>query len=81
MFGTYNICLYNINLGLICEDKWYLKKTAIGDEYLQKHNISFEIGIKGNNYIIKDFSNEELICELAQLTCGELKQLKNNTIK
>ena len=76
MFGTYNICLNNINLGVLCTEKWYLKKTDAGDRYLAEKGVSFETGIKDNSYIIKDFTNEQLLCELARVTCDELKKSK-----
>ena len=68
MFGTYNICLDCVNLGLLCENKWYLKKTAAGDAYIETNGISLETGIKGNSYIVIDFSDEKTICELAKIT-------------
>ena len=46
MFGTYNICLDGINLGLICQNKWYLKKTPDGDVYIKENGIELETGIK-----------------------------------
>ncbi len=76
MFGTYNICLDNINLGVLCKEKWYLKKTAAGDRYLKEKGVTFETGIKGNSYIITDFTNEQFLCELARVTCNELRNLK-----
>ena len=76
MFGTYNICLNNINLGVLCTEKWYLKKTAAGDRYLAEKGVSFETGVKDNSYIITDFTNEQLLCELARLTYAELKKSK-----
>ena len=57
MFGTYNVCLDNINLGLLCQNKWYLKKTDAGDNFIKEHNMNLETGIKGTSYIITDFSN------------------------
>ena len=72
MFGTYNINVNNINLGLLCENKWYLKKTQAGDAFLSSRGIELPIGIKANSYIVTDFSDEGTICELARITCEEL---------
>ena len=80
MFGTYNICLDQINLGVVCimkgEGKWYLKKTPAGDMFLNKNNIILESGIEGNSYIVKDFSNEEMLCSLAEITRDEIIKSK-----
>jgi TfoX/Sxy family transcriptional regulator of competence genes len=76
MFGTYNICMGGINLGLICENSWYLKKTPEGDAYIKENGIELETGIKGNSYIITDFSDEEMICELVKITCNSIVKSK-----
>jgi TfoX/Sxy family transcriptional regulator of competence genes len=76
MFGTYNICLGGINLGLICENNWYLKKTLEGDAYIKENGIELKTGIKENSYIIIDFSNEEMICELAKITRNSIVKSK-----
>jgi len=74
MFGTYNICLDSVNLGLLCVNKWYLKKTPAGDRYLQENNLRLETGIKDNSYIITDFSDEKRLCELACITRDALRK-------
>jgi len=76
MFGTYNICLDGVNLGLICERKWYLKKTAAGDAYLEEHQLFLETGIKENSYIVTDFSDETRLCELAKITRDAIFNMK-----
>ena len=76
MFGTYNICLDGVNLGLLCENKWYLKKTAAGDAYIEKNGISLGTGIKDNSYIVTDFSDEKKLCELAKITRDEILKMK-----
>ena len=76
MFGTYNICLDGVNLGLLCVNKWYFKKTAAGDAYIEANGISLETGIKDNSYIITDFSSEKKICELARITRDEILKMK-----
>ena len=53
-----------------------MKKTAAGDRYLAEKGVSFETGVKDNSYIITDFTNEQLLCELARLTYDELKKSK-----
>jgi len=73
MFGTYNICLDGVNLGLLCQNKWYLKKTPGGDAFVAANGMSLETGIKGNSYIIMDFSDEAFLCELAKTTRDEIK--------
>ena len=78
MFGTYNICLNNVNLGVLCVNKWYLKKTPAGDAFLNEKNISLDTGIKDNSYIIHDFSDEALLCELAKITHDEIVRLKES---
>lgn len=65
MFGTYNITLDGANLGLICDEKWYLKKTPNLTELLDQKGIRLECGVKKESYVITDFSDEELICEMA----------------
>ena len=76
MFGTYNICLDGVNLGLLCVNKWYLKKTAAGDAYIEKKSISLGAGIKDNSYIVTDFSDEKKLCELARITRDEILRTK-----
>jgi len=76
MFGTYNVCLNGVNLGLLCVNKWYLKKTAAGDSYIEANGISFDTGIKGNSYIVTDFSDENMLCELAKITRDEILKTK-----
>ncbi len=76
MFGTYNISLDGVNLGLLCENKWYLKKTPAGDEFLAEHRMEVETGIKGNSYIIRDFSDEDKLCRLAAATRDALRKAK-----
>lgn len=76
MFGTYNICLDGVNLGVICADKWYLKKTAAGEAYIKENNIDTKNGIKDNSYIITDFSDGEEICALAKITRDEILKSK-----
>ena len=78
MLGTYNICLDGVNLGLLCVNKWYLKKTAAGGAYIEVNEISLETGIKGNSYIVTDFSDEKKLCELARITRDEILKTKNN---
>ena len=77
MFGTYNICLDGVNLGLLCINKWYLKKTSAGDAYIEINGISLQTGIKDNSYIITDFSDEKRLCELAKITRDEILKMKN----
>ncbi|MHC1695307.1 MAG: TfoX/Sxy family protein [Eubacteriales bacterium] len=72
MFGTYNINVNNINLGLLCDNKWYLKKTQAGDAFLSAKGIELPIGTKANSYIVSDFSDEKTIRELARITYEEL---------
>ncbi|MCL2512316.1 MAG: TfoX/Sxy family protein [Oscillospiraceae bacterium] len=76
MFGTYNICLDGVNLGLLCEKKWYLKKTDSGDAFTKENGLAFETGIKGNSYIVTDFSDEKMICALAKITRGDIIKSK-----
>ena len=76
MFGTHNICLDGVNLGLLCVNKWYLKKTAAGDAYIKTNGISLETGIKDNSYIVTDFSDEKRLCELARVTRDEILKMK-----
>ena len=76
MFGTYNICLDGVNLGVLCVDNWYLKKTAAGDAYIKVNGISLETGIKDNSYIVTDFSDEKKLCELAKITRDEILKMK-----
>ena len=81
MVGTYNIVLDKINLGIICtkmgdNGRWYLKKTPAGDAFLKENNMTFETGIKGNSYIINDFSEEDKLCELAKITRDEIIKSK-----
>ena len=85
MVGTHNITIDGINLGIICTQmddggRWYLKKTPAGDAFLTQNNIKLETGIKGNSYIISDFSDVERICELAKITRDELAK-QNHTNK
>jgi len=82
MVGTYNIVLNGVNLGLICtgmcdDGRWYLKKTNAGDDFLAKNNMKLETGINGKSYIITDFSNTDVLCELAKITCRELRKIKS----
>jgi len=74
MFGTYNICLDGTNLGVLCVNKWYLKKTDGSDAYLRANGINLETGIKDKSYIITDFSDENTLCELAKITLNEIKK-------
>ena len=74
MFGTYNICLDGVNLGLLCQNKWYLKKTPAGDKFIEENNMDLETGIKENSYIITDFSDAEKIVELAKITRDEIRK-------
>ncbi|MCL2433305.1 MAG: TfoX/Sxy family protein [Clostridia bacterium] len=74
MFGTYNICLNGINLGLVCQRKWYLKKTPAGDAFIAANNLMIETGIKNNSYILYDFSDTEKVCGLVRVTHHALKQ-------
>ena len=76
MFGTYNICLDGVNLGLLCVNKWYLKKTDAGDSYIEANGIALETGIKDNSYIITDFSDKKKLCELARITRDEILKMK-----
>jgi TfoX/Sxy family transcriptional regulator of competence genes len=76
MFGTYNICLDGVNLGVLCLNKWYLKKTAAGDAYIKENGIALETGIKDNSYIVTDFSDEKKLCELAKVTRDEIMKMK-----
>jgi TfoX/Sxy family transcriptional regulator of competence genes len=81
MFGTFNINLDGVNLGLLCVDmgnnRWYIKKTAAGSEFLAQSGIELESCIKGKNYYITDYSNKEMICKLAEITRDELLKSKN----
>ncbi|MEA4890377.1 MAG: TfoX/Sxy family protein [Clostridiaceae bacterium] len=79
MFGTYAICLDGINLGVLCVNKWYLKKTSAGDAFIAKNGMALETGIKNNSYIVTDFSNELQICELAKVTRDALKSKRPGT--
>jgi hypothetical protein len=76
MFGTYNICLDGVNLGVLCVNKWYLKKTAAGDAYIKENGIILDTGIKDNSYIVTDFFDEKKICELAKITRNEIIKSK-----
>lgn len=76
MFGAYNFCLDGVNLGVLCVNKWYLKKTVAGDAYIKENGISLDTGIKDNSYIVMDFSDEKKICELAKITRNEIIKLK-----
>jgi len=83
MVGTHNIVMNGINLGIICtkmgdDGRWYLKKTLAGDAFLTANNLKLETGIKGNSYIITDFSDEEKICALAKITHDELVKSKSS---
>ena len=49
MFGTENVTLNGINLGVVCCQKWYLKKTEAGDQYLAEHGLHLDTGIKKNS--------------------------------
>jgi len=73
MFGTFNINIDSINLGVICGKKWYLKQTKVGDDFLKEKNIEIPIGIKGNSYILEDFSDWNMIHNLVIITLKELK--------
>lgn len=73
MFGTYNINIDGINLGVICVDKWYLKRTVSGDKFIEENHIDIQKGIKEESYIISDFSDMNIIIELAKITLYELK--------
>ena len=77
MFGTYNICLDGVNLGLLCENKWYLKKTAAGDAYIETNGILLETGIKDKSYIVTDFFDVKMLCELMKITRDEILKTKN----
>ena len=82
MVGTHNIVMNGIHLGIICTrmgdgGRWYLKKTSAGDAFLTASNEKLETGIKGNSYIITDFSDEEKICILAKITHNELVKMKH----
>ena len=71
-----------INLGIICTrmgdgGRWYLKKTIAGDAFLTKNGIKLETGIKGNSYIITDFSNIEILHTLVKITRDEIIKNKN----
>jgi hypothetical protein len=77
MVGTHNIVLDGINLGIVCTrmgdgGRWYLKKTPAGDKFLAENNIKPETGIKGNSYILTDFSDHEMIRSLAGITRDEI---------
>jgi hypothetical protein len=77
MVGTHNITIDGINLGIICTrmgdgGRWYLKKTPTGDAFLAQNNIKLETGIKGNSYIISDFSDVEKIRALTKIILDEL---------
>ena len=82
MVGTFNIVIDGINLGIICTrmgdgGRWYLKKTIAGDAFLTKNGIKLETGIKGNSYIITDFSNIEILHTLVKITRDEIIKNKN----
>jgi len=82
MVGTFNIVLDGVNLGVICtrmgdSGRWYLKKTPAGDAFLAENNMQLETGIKGNSYIITDFSNARVLCDLAKITRDQLKERGN----
>ena len=82
MVGTHNIVLDNISLGIVCTNmgdsgRWYLKKTLAGDAFLAANNICLETGINGKSYIVTDFSDEEMLCELARLTRNEIVKSKS----
>lgn len=73
MFGTYNINIDGVNLGILCADmgddgRWYIKKTPAGIAYVEEHGLALETCIKGKNFIVADFSNRKAICELAGIT-------------
>ena len=53
MFGTYNICLDKTNLGVLCVNKWYLKKTLAGDVFIKANNMNLETGIKDNDEVLR----------------------------
>ena len=76
MFGTYNICLDGVNLGVLCQNKWYLKKTPAGNEFIEENGMNLETGIKDNSYIITDFTDEEKLCKLAKITRDEMIKAK-----
>jgi len=76
MFGSYNICLDGVNLGILCVDKWYLKKTIAGDAFLAEKGLKIETGIKNKSYIVIDFSNEKELCELVIITLDEIVKSK-----
>ena len=80
MFGTYNICLNKVNLGVLCVNKWYLKKTPAGDAFLRQNNMVLETGIKENSYIITDFSDEITLCKLAKITYDAIIKSKNRRL-
>ena len=80
MFGTHNICLDKVNLGVICVNmgvnKWYLKKTSAGGEFIKENNMKLETGINDKSYIITDFSDEDKLCALAKITRDEIVKQK-----
>lgn len=65
MFGTYNITLDGAYLGIICGEKWYLKKVPPLTAFLEARGIELETNIKNESYIITDFSDSGLICAMA----------------
>jgi TfoX/Sxy family transcriptional regulator of competence genes len=78
MFGTYNISIDGVNIGIMCANmgdaRWYIKKTPAGNDYVAKSGLALESCIKDKNYIITDYSNKESICELAAITRDALKK-------
>jgi TfoX/Sxy family transcriptional regulator of competence genes len=76
MFGTYNITMDGSNLGVVCQNKWYLKKTAAGEDFFRQMGKTMNTGIRDESFILTDFSDKDFICMLARITCDDIKSRK-----
>jgi len=78
MFGTYNISIDGVNIGIMCANmgdaRWYIKKTPPGNDYVAKSSLFLETCIKGKNFIVTNYSDKESICALATITRDTLKK-------
>ena len=81
MFGEYGIYCNGKILGLICDDKFYLKPTKAGQQLLKEVTLCPPYDGAKDYFLINDIDDHSFLSELVKATCQELPEPKPKKTK
>ncbi len=76
MFGDYGIYCNGKIIGLICDDRFYLKPTETGKELLRKIELRPPYEGAKDYFYIEDVDDHEYLSTLVRATCKALPEPK-----